>query len=178
MHVGLSRGGAGTATTSTAAATHLRRSEELGERPSWHRTRTGGGSRLAGCARAAGDLDGARSLLDEAERVYVGDYSPDVRPVRAQLARVLAALGDLAAARDWARSRGVSATDELTYLREYEHVTLARLLLAEHAGRVGADVARGDGSPRPAGRGRGGGRPDGPLIEVLVLQRPGPAGGR
>ena len=29
---------------------------------------------------------------------------------------------------------GSAAGDDLTYLREYEHVTLARLLLAEHAG--------------------------------------------
>ena len=28
---------------------------------------------------------------------------------------------------------GSATTDELTYLREYEHVTLARVLLAEHA---------------------------------------------
>ena len=30
---------------------------------------------------AEGDLDGALALLDEAERVYDGDFSPDVRPV-------------------------------------------------------------------------------------------------
>jgi LuxR family maltose regulon positive regulatory protein len=33
----------------------------------------------------------------------------------------------------WARDRGVSADDDPSYLREYEHVTLARALLAEHA---------------------------------------------
>ena len=77
-----------------------RRDAELAQNP--YRRRVA----AAGLARAAGDLDGARSLLEEAVRVYVGDYSPDVRPVPAQLARVQAALGDLASAREWARSRG------------------------------------------------------------------------
>ena len=30
----------------------------------------------------------------------------------------------------WAREQGLSADDDLTYLREYEHITLARILLA------------------------------------------------
>ena len=30
----------------------------------------------------------------------------------------------------WTRTRGLSADDDLTYLREYEHITLARVLLA------------------------------------------------
>ncbi len=34
-------------------------------------------------------------LLDEAERVYVGDYSPNVQPVHATRARVSAAQGDI-----------------------------------------------------------------------------------
>ena len=162
MHVGLSEV-ARARNDLEAAAAHLRRSEELGEdaelpqNPYRHRVAA------AGLARAAGDLDGARRLLEEAVRVYVGDYSPDVRPVPAQLARVQAALGDLASAREWARSRGVSASDELTYLREYEHVTLARLLLAEHALEGSEPALReATGLARPAGRGRGGGWPDRP----------------
>ena len=103
--------------------------------------------------------------------MYVGDYSPDVRPVPAQLARVQAALGDLASAREWARSRGVSASDELTYLREYEHVTLARLLLAEHA-LEGSEPALREATgllDRLATAAEAGGR-IGPLIEVLGLR--------
>jgi LuxR family transcriptional regulator, maltose regulon positive regulatory protein len=33
----------------------------------------------------------------------------------------------------WARERGLSADDDLAYLREFEHVTLVRALLAHHA---------------------------------------------
>jgi len=79
-----------------------------------------------------GDLDGALSLLDEAERVYVGDFSPRVRPIPSVRARVWIRQGRLDEAHAWARREGLSATDDLTYLREHEHLTLARMLLAEH----------------------------------------------
>jgi LuxR family maltose regulon positive regulatory protein len=114
-------------------ATYLRRSDELGEAASLaqnpYRWRVG----MARLRAAEGDLSTALELLDEAERVYVGDYSPNVQPVHATRARVLVAQGDLVGARSWARRHRVAADDDLTYLREYEHVTLARLLLAEHA---------------------------------------------
>ena len=32
----------------------------------------------------------------------------------------------------WARERGLSAHDDLSYLREFEHITLARVLLARY----------------------------------------------
>jgi LuxR family maltose regulon positive regulatory protein len=35
-------------------------------------------------------------------------------------------------ASDWARERGLSPEDGLSYLREFEHATLARILLAQH----------------------------------------------
>jgi LuxR family maltose regulon positive regulatory protein len=78
------------------------------------------------------DWPTALALLDEAERVYMGDFSPPVHPIHATRARVLAASGDLAGATAWARQHGVHADDELSYLREYEHLTLARVLLAQH----------------------------------------------
>ena len=86
---------------------------------------------MARLLEAEGDLDGALVLLDEAERVYVGDFSPRVRPIPALKARVLVKQGRLEDVRRWARDEGLSATDELTYLREFEHLTLARALLAE-----------------------------------------------
>ncbi|HET7476732.1 MAG TPA: LuxR C-terminal-related transcriptional regulator [Dermatophilaceae bacterium] len=116
-----------------AVAEYLRRSDELGEAASLaqnpYRWRVG----MARLRAAEGDLSTALELLDEAERVYVGDYSPNVQPVHATRARVLAARGDIAEARAWASQHQVTADDELSYLREYEHITLARILLAEHA---------------------------------------------
>jgi LuxR family transcriptional regulator, maltose regulon positive regulatory protein len=38
--------------------------------------------------------------------------------------------GQLAEALGWAREQGLSAQDELSYLHEFEHITLARVLLA------------------------------------------------
>ncbi len=68
----------------------------------------------------------------EAERLYVGDFSPNVRPIRRDDGAHQIAQGELGKARDWAQERHLSIDDELTYLREFEHITLARLLLARY----------------------------------------------
>jgi LuxR family maltose regulon positive regulatory protein len=81
--------------------------------------------------QARGDLGAALPLLDEAERLYLSEFAPDIRPVPAVRARMLIAHGRVAEARAWARQAGVAATDALTYEREFEHTTLARLLVAE-----------------------------------------------
>jgi LuxR family maltose regulon positive regulatory protein len=88
-----------------------------------------------------GDLDTAIGLLDEAERVYDTDFSPPVRPVPSVRARVQLAHGDVAAARRWADQRGLTVDDELTYLQEHEHLTLARVLLAEGDGDAADGLA-------------------------------------
>ncbi|MGV8908129.1 MAG: LuxR C-terminal-related transcriptional regulator [Propionicimonas sp.] len=90
------------------------------------------GARLA---EARGDHERAIVLLDEAEQHYRPGYYPQVRPITAMRARVWIASGDLARAADWAAEHQLTATDAVSYLKEYEHLTLARLLLAEHPGR-------------------------------------------
>ena len=113
------------------ARQHLRRSEELGEHMGLpqnpHRWRIA----MARIKETEGDLDAAVALLDDAERVYAGDFSPNVRPVPAMRARVWVTQGRLDDARDWAHEQGLSADDDLTYLREFEHITLARMILAQ-----------------------------------------------
>jgi len=91
--------------------------------------------RVAAARLALADGDGptALALLDEAVARYNTDMSPPVRPPSAVRARAWLATGDLAAARRWARESGLSPYDDLGYVREYEHLTLARLLLAEEA---------------------------------------------
>jgi LuxR family maltose regulon positive regulatory protein len=81
---------------------------------------------------ARGDLDRALELLDESERLYVRSPDPEVRPVAAVKARVWVGQGRLAEALDWARERGLSVDDELSYLHEFEHFTLARMLIARY----------------------------------------------
>jgi len=114
-----------------AARQHLQISRELGEgaggRQNPYRWRVA----MARIRDAEGDRDGALHLLDEAERLYVGDFYPDVRSIAALRARVWIAQGRLDEASGWARERGLSSADDLTYLREFEHATLARLLLAQ-----------------------------------------------
>ena len=87
-------------------------------------------------AEAAGDHVRAIARLDEAEGYYRPGYYPNVRPIPAMRARVWIAAGNLAGAADWAAESGVAVTDEASYLREYEHLTLARLLLAGGRDRV------------------------------------------
>jgi LuxR family transcriptional regulator, maltose regulon positive regulatory protein len=115
-----------------AATQHLRRAQELGEH-TWlpqnpYRWRVA----MARVREAEGDLDGALDLLDGALGVYMGDFSPNVRPIPALRARVLVAQGRVGEAFAWAREHGLSAEDDLSYLREFEHITLARVLLAQY----------------------------------------------
>jgi len=114
------------------AAEHLAISESLGEHNGLAQNPYRWRVVTARLREAEGDLDGALELLDEAVRVYAGDYSPNVRPVPAVRARLRLRRGELGHASAWAGERQLCAGDELSYLREYEHLTLARLLLARH----------------------------------------------
>lgn len=120
---------------------------------------------------AEGDLVGAATLLEAAERVYVGDYSPNVRPVAAVRARLLVAQGRLADALDWARERHLSADDDLSYVREYEHVTLARILVNQGTAERSESALRASYEllERLRVAAEEGGR-TGTLIEILVLE--------
>ena len=170
MYVGMSQIACERNDLSTATE-HLRHAEELGEH-TWlpqnpYRWRVA----MARVREAEGDLDGALGLLEEAQRVYTGDFSPNVRPIPALRARVQAAQGRVGEALAWAREQGLSAEDDLSYLREFEYVTLARVLLAQHRTQPAAaslqDVARL--LERLLQAAEAGDR-TGTAIEVLVLQ--------
>jgi len=126
---------------------------------------------MARIRHAQGDLEGALEMLDEAERLYMSDFSPNVHPIAAWKTRVWVVQGRLAEALGWARKQGLSAEDELSYLREFEHITLVRILLA----RYGSD--RTDSAIREAigllerllKAAQEGGRM-GSVIEILVLR--------
>jgi LuxR family maltose regulon positive regulatory protein len=116
-----------------AASELLSRAEELGEHtglPQLPYRRRVARARLRA---AEGDVAGAVTLLEDAERVYDGDFSPNVQPVPAMRARLLVAQGRLAEAVEWASVNQLAPDDDLSYVREYEHVTLARILLHRHA---------------------------------------------
>jgi LuxR family maltose regulon positive regulatory protein len=87
---------------------------------------------MARIREAQGDLDEALDLLDQAERLYNDSFSPNVRPLAARKARLWIIQGRLGDAFEWARRRALSVDDDLSYLSEFEHLTLARLLLARY----------------------------------------------
>ena len=154
-----------------AAADHLALAERLGEHNGLPQNPYRRRLVLAALREAQGDLDSALELLDAADRVYNGDYSPNVRPVPAVRARLRLRRAELDSAEAWARARGLSAADELSYLHEYEHVTLARLLLARY--REDHDAGALDEArallERLLTSAEAGGR-DGTVLELLVLQ--------
>jgi LuxR family maltose regulon positive regulatory protein len=153
-----------------AAAQHLHVSTDLGERAGLAQNPYRWCVAMARLREATGDLDEAVTLLDEAERVYTSDYFPNVRPIPAMRARLRLRQGRLGDATDWARTKGLSVGDELTYVGEFDHITLARVLL-ERSDSVGGDsprdaralLARLLDAAEEGGRWRS-------VIEILVLQ--------
>jgi len=121
--------------------------------------------------KAQGDLDGALDQLDEAERHYLRGPIPDVRPVAALKTRVWVRQGRLTEAQGWTRERGLSVDDELSYLREFEHITLARVHIAQYMyDRVDSSINEAMGLlERLLGAAEEGGR-TGSVIEILVVQ--------
>ncbi len=137
------------------SARHLDRAADLGEGAGLPQQPYRWRVAMADLRAAVGDWRGADALLEEADRLYNGDFSPNVRPVAATRARLWVRAGDLAAARRWASERGLSPDEDVTYLREYEQVTLARILLAEWAlSPDPVNAHRRDAAPRTTPRGR------------------------
>ena len=81
--------------------------------------------------QAEGDLDAALELLDEAQRVYVKNPVPDLRPIEALKTQVYLKQGRLSKAQEWAREHGLTVSADVSYLREFEHLTLARVRIAK-----------------------------------------------
>ena len=153
------------------ATQHLLTSQALGELAGLPQNPYRWCAAMARIREAQGDLDGALDLLDQAERLYDGNFSPNVRPIATRKIRVWVAQGRLDEALGWAREQGLSVENELSYLREFDHITLARVLLARY------QSDRADGSISGAVRllerllkaAEEGGR-KGSVIEILVLQ--------
>ena len=81
---------------------------------------------------AQGDLDTALNQLQEAAQLYRRSPVPDVRPIAALKVRWGLRQGWLTKALHWVKECGLSADDEPSYLREYEHLTLARVAIAQY----------------------------------------------
>ncbi len=126
---------------------------------------------MARIREAEGDLHGALDLLQEAERLYVSDFYPHVRPIAALKTRVWVVQGRLGDALDWVREQGLSGEDDLSYVREFEHITLARVLLAQYKSeRTERSVHAAIGLLERLLQAAEQGERTGSLIEILVLQ--------
>ncbi|HEX8681382.1 MAG TPA: LuxR C-terminal-related transcriptional regulator, partial [Ardenticatenaceae bacterium] len=154
-----------------AATQHLLRSTELGEHTGFPQNRYRRCVAMAQLREVEGDLDGALDLLDEAEHLYVSAFSPNVRPVAALVTRVWLAQGRLGDALDWVREQGLSAHDDLSYPREFEHITLARVLLARYNHkRAERFLLEATGLLERLLQAAEGGERTGSVIAILVLQ--------
>ena len=121
--------------------------------------------------RSEGDLTGAIELLDKAQATFTPGRILEFAPITALKSRMLIADGRLAAAEQWSREQVVTLNEELSYLREYEHLTLARLLLARY--QQDGEPADLDSAQELLGRllsaAENGGRM-GRAAEILILQ--------
>jgi LuxR family maltose regulon positive regulatory protein len=153
------------------ATQHLLTSQALGELAGLQQNPYRWCTAMARIREAQGDLDEALDLLDQAERLYDANFSPNVRPIAARKVRVWVAQGRLSEALGWAHEQGLSVGNELSYLHEFDHITLARVLLARYL----SDHADGYLSEvmglleRLLKAAEEGGR-QGSVIEILVLQ--------
>jgi LuxR family maltose regulon positive regulatory protein len=154
-----------------AATQYLLRSQELGEHTGFPQNRYRWRVAMARIREAQGDLDGAIELLDEAERLYMSDFSPNVRPIAVLVTRVWLAQGRVGEALDWARAQGLSTQDELSYRREFAHLTLVRVFLARAKGeRADGTMHEAVGLLHRLLKAAEAGERTGSLIEILILQ--------
>jgi LuxR family maltose regulon positive regulatory protein len=113
-----------------------------------------------------GDLTGALESLAEAERL-VRTLPPGPRApawVAALRVRLWLVQGNLESAIRWAEESGLDTKDDISFLREWEYLAVARVRLA--VGECDAALALLERLLRPA---RASGRAGG-MIEMLVLQ--------
>jgi LuxR family maltose regulon positive regulatory protein len=154
-----------------AAAQHLQNSQELGEKaelPVWRYRWCIDQSRLK---ETQGDLEGALSLLDEAQRLYIRTPLPDYRPISAMKARIWVTQGRLDEALGWVLEQGLSADDDLSFLHEFEHITLARVFIAQYRkDHMDASIQAAMRLLERLLQAAEEGRRMGSVIEILVLQ--------
>ncbi|MBN8579112.1 MAG: helix-turn-helix transcriptional regulator [Anaerolineae bacterium] len=114
------------------AEQHLLKSKEIGELNGLPKNPYRWRVAMAQIQEAQGELDEALDLLDEAEPLYVGDFSPNVHPISALKARVWVKQGELEKALAWTRERKLSIDESPSYLREFELITFVRVLLSQY----------------------------------------------
>ncbi|MBK9925083.1 MAG: NACHT domain-containing protein [Anaerolineales bacterium] len=147
-----------------AATQHLLRSQKQGEHTGFPRHPYRWRVAMARIKETQGDLQGAIELLDEAEPLFVSDFFPNVHPIASLKARVWIKQGELEKALAWARERKLSVDESPSYLREFEQITFARILLAQYQSVPSISLLE-----RLLKAAEEGGRVNS-VIEILILQ--------
>lgn len=153
------------------AEQHLLKSRELGELNGLPKNPYRWRAAMARIQEVYGNPDEALDLLNEAEPLYRSDFSPNVRPVEALRVRVWIKQGELEKAIAWANEKKLSIEEDPSYLREFEQITFARILLSQYQS-VHAENSLNDTLgllERLLKAAESGGR-NGSVIEILVLQ--------
>jgi LuxR family maltose regulon positive regulatory protein len=115
-----------------AAEDNLLKGREFGEKSQVPRWRYRWCLAQARLKESQGDLEEAFNWLEEAEANYRRGPMPDVRPVSALKTRIWIKQNKLNEALGWVKEQGLSPEDELSFLREFDHITLARVLIAQY----------------------------------------------
>ena len=154
-----------------AAKQHLYKAEALGEQPTfppWYRHWICAHVKLM---TVQGDIEGVIEMLEGAEHLYYRHPIPDVRPLKALLARAWLAKGNLTEALHWTREQNLSVDDDLSYLREFDNITLVRVLIDQYkSGQTEESIQKAMGLlERLLEAAEAGGRLR-IIIEILVLQ--------
>ena len=158
-----------------SAEAHLETARVLAERASITENRHRWPVAMAQVRAARGDHEAAMRLLEQAEALYRHGFYPDVRPIDGDEGPSPDRRGRPGVGSELGPGAGLSVDDDPDYLHEYEHLTLARLLLAQHRADAAADqpptarrrvlrlLDRLHGAAADAGR-------DGSLLEIRMLQ--------
>lgn len=113
------------------ARQHLETYKELGPYAALVEPRHRWYCAMARLQEASGEPERALELLDEAERQYVGGPVLQIQPIPELRARVWLRQGRLNDALEWARGRTLAVSGEPGYAREFEYLTLVRILIAQ-----------------------------------------------
>ncbi len=127
---------------------------------------------LARTLQARGEEASALAMLDRAEQVTRRRAPRLLGGVAAAKARLHLASGDLVAAQRWASESGLDASTEPVYAREFELLTLARVLVAQGSLVEAMDLLERLGRAAEAGQ-RLGSLVEARLLQALALQAQG-----
>lgn len=128
---------------------------------------------MAHICEAQGNLEEALNWLNQAERDYQATANPNLRPIPTLKAKLLLKQGRLAEATAWAedQTNHLNQDDDLSFLLEFDYLTLVRVKLAQYAQQPDVQILESalDLLERLLQAAESGGR-TGSIINILIVQ--------